>query len=142
ALPRLSAPCRCLVLAGGLWGRVLLGPYNALGTPRPALVRSRPLRLRDHAPGEPLARPRLARRDGGRTRLLPRAVAQPRRLAPAVRVARHARGARLLGALPAPHAAHAVVGGRAAGAGPRHPVARSEERRVGKEGRDVWAAEP
>src|SRR5438093_929566 len=32
------------------WGRVLLGPYNALGTPRPALVRSRPLRLRDTAP--------------------------------------------------------------------------------------------
>src|SRR5947199_10664557 len=89
ALPRLSAPCRCLVLAGGLWGRVLLGPYNALGTPRLALVRSRPIRLRDHAPGVPLPPPRLARRDGARTALLRHAVAQPRRLAPALRCARH-----------------------------------------------------
>src|SRR3989454_2727671 len=51
------------------------------------------------------------------------AVAHPCRLAPAVRAARPPRGARLLGALPAPPAAHAVVGGRAAGAGPRHPAA-------------------
>src|SRR3989441_1016028 len=66
------------------WGRVLLGPYNALGTPRPARLRSRALRVRDHASGEPRARSRLARGDGGRTRIFPRGLAQPARLAAAL----------------------------------------------------------
>src|SRR6266850_2161054 len=111
------------------WGRVLLGPYNALGTARPARLRPRALRLRDHAPGESLARPRLARRHGGWTRLLPRAVAQPGRLAPSLWLARHPRGAGILGALPAPHAAHAAVGGGAARARTRHPAAARQAHR-------------
>src|SRR6266404_2175851 len=119
------------------WGRVLLGPYNALGTARPALVRPRIVRVCGDAPGESFAGPRLPRRDGGRPRLLPRAVAQSARLAAALRLARHARGARLLGALPAAHAAHAALGGRAAGAragdpaAARHPHRRHADRLAG-----------
>src|SRR2546426_6213320 len=105
------------------WGRVLLGPYHALGTARPALVRPCIVRVCDDAPGESFAGSRLPRRDGGRPRLLPRAVAQSAPLAAALRLAGHARDARVLGALPAPHAAHAALGGRAAGARPGNPTA-------------------
>src|SRR5437879_13784638 len=81
------------------WGRVLLGPYHALGTARPALVRPRTVRVCDDAPGESFAGPRLPRRDGGRPRLLPRAVAPSADLPAALRLVDHARGARVLGGL-------------------------------------------
>src|SRR5437879_13888781 len=94
-----SPGLRVLGRVASHWGRVLLGPYHALGTARPALVRPRTVRVCDDAPGESFAGPRLPRRDGGRPRLLPRAVAQSAHLAAALRLVDHARGARVLGGL-------------------------------------------
>ena len=108
--------------------------------PAPAVVRLRPLHLRDAAPREPQSRPRVARRHGGRARLVRVALAEPGRRRGALYRVRGAHRDGALGDLPAPHLAHARVGGGAARPRPVDSRAARRARRRQQGGQPpLWA---
>src|SRR5881296_1083708 len=71
----------------------------------------------------------ISRRHGGGTDLLPRLMAESDRVAVALLGMDGPRGAGILGRLSATYTTDAAVGGRAAGARPRHPAAARESHR-------------
>src|SRR5580765_1570114 len=112
---------------------------GAMARPTPALVGQRPVRLRHDPPAEPRARPRVARRDGSRTALVPGALAKPalRRRALRRPCRPHRHGA--LVNLPAAHLADALLGSRPALARADHSPAPRRPRRGHAHGQSaVW----
>ena len=112
---------------------------RAMARPTPALVRVCPVHLCHDPSGEPLARPRVARRHGSRTALVPRALAQPARRRRALqRLPRSHRDGALVD-LRAAHLADARMGGRPALPRAHDPRAARPPRRGHTHGQSaVW----